>query len=88
MTNDAPEALLAARAAVLAEIEDANRRIHSIGQALEAWMKSEQAQERVVGGFKITYRPPIIWQKERLTPLLEVVPLEQLVESKAYTPEH
>lgn len=88
MTTDTLPALLQARAGVLTEIDDAQRRLHAIGQAIEEWMRSEGAQERVIAGWRITYKPPTIWAKDRLTPLLEAVPQEQLETSGAYQPEH
>ena len=86
--TDPLEALLQARETVSAEVEGARSRLHAIGVALEAYMKESGAQERTVNGWKVTYKQPTVWDKSRLIPLLEAIPLEQLIEAKAYTPEH
>lgn len=85
---DTLEALLIARAAVLTEIENAQGRLHDIGQAIEAWMQTEGAQERVVADWKVTYRPPDVWERDWLMPLLEAIPQELLVARGAYIPAH
>jgi len=83
------EALLETRAVLTAEREDINSRLHATGQAIEAYMRDMGAEERVTfGGYRVTYKRPAVWDKTRLVPLLEAVPLEQLIEAKAYTPEH
>ena len=79
--------LLMAWNAVRAEIEDALRRQHDIRQAIEEYMRTEEAEERSANGQTVTLKAVTEWHKPALTPLLEAVPYEELISSGAYIPE-
>ena len=81
------EGLLMAWNAVRIEIEDALRRQHDIRQAIEEYMNGEGAEDRAVNGQTVTYKRGSEWHTQQLTPLLEVVPIEELISSGAYLRE-
>ena len=79
--------LLMAWNAVRAEIEDAFKRQHDIRQAIEEYMRTEEAEERSANGQTVTLKAVTEWHKPALTPLLEIVGEEELTLSGAYIPE-
>ena len=81
------EGLLMAWNAVRIEIEDALRRQHDIRQAIEEYMRTEEAEERSANGQTVTLKAVTEWHKPALTPLLEAVPYDELISSGAYIPE-
>ena len=79
--------LLMAWNTVRAEIEDAFKRQHGIRMAIISYMDWEKAEERSANGQTVTLKAVTEWHKPALTPLLEVVPIEELISSGAYIKE-
>ena len=79
--------LLMAWNTVRIEIEDSLRRQHDIRQAIEEYMRTEEAEERSANGQTVTLKAVTEWHKPALTPLLEAVPYDELISSGAYIPE-
>ncbi len=82
------EQIVALREGAAGSLRQARGLMDEYDNELRKRMEAEGAQERTVGGYKLTYKQPTTTDKSRLQTLLEVIPEEELVALGAYTPEH
>ena len=73
---------------LLDELEDASRKRHAVEQEITRRLEARNATEMVAEGVAVRLETKYSYDSSLLTPMLELVPQEELEKSGAYIPEH
>ena len=87
MTEEMLDALVDALHTVEADVKDALRRQYEVRKRIEELLEAMGSLERKGDGWAVTLKPEVIWHKELLSPLKEIVPQNVLADN-GYFAEH